>query len=520
MRAPLDSAEIDSTSRVMDESQKRSGKVNEHLQGIHMNADGSLVVDPFSDESIQGLFFPGGDRAETLDQLLHLLRYGPPLVVLHGENGVGKHFLVDHLVSQLDLDMFDLAMIQADDATVSTFITELAEAWHIRQAMSLQDVPGGVVQAATLADEEARILLCVVRRAQNLDQSECHLLSEILGASVGLPVKFLLLLDAINLDESNTMQPFLDSVPDYFEKELLPFSRTDAKDYLAYRLRTAGVRQWRFSQQHAEHIYQQSAGNAQKINDIAGDMLSSSLSSLPIRPEWLKSLPWMHASALGVVIVLLAFLFSSGDDEDNAENTAKRTIPLGKPNAVAPSAPEVKPLQVDSSSLTSSSPVRAPVSESASAESGRIKGSPSHSIEHSLSENNPEEQADRREVIEKWGESGQAGSVGEKKAVTSGKSVDERAAWILSLPPSHYTLQLLGAKEKSTVERFLARYPSIQNVAYYRTTRKGASWFVVVQGSYPDQASARAAVKKLPEALQKQSPWPRKVVLIQQELKK
>ncbi len=105
------------------------------------------------------------------------------------------------------------------------------------------------------------------------------------------------------------------------------------------------------------------------------------------------------------------------------------------------------------------------------------------------------------------------------KPVVTAPKVDSRTAWIRSLPGDHYALQLLGAREKATVDAFLEDYPSVQKLTYYQTQRNGAAWYVVVQASFSDYEQAKAAVAKLPQKLQKQGPWIRKIEAIQKDLK-
>ncbi|HVK98190.1 MAG TPA: SPOR domain-containing protein, partial [Dongiaceae bacterium] len=106
-----------------------------------------------------------------------------------------------------------------------------------------------------------------------------------------------------------------------------------------------------------------------------------------------------------------------------------------------------------------------------------------------------------------------------KPVATAAPAVDSRARWLQGLSTSHYVIQLLGAAEETTVKRFLAQNPSLKQVTYYRTVRQGKPWFVVVQGDYPDYEAAKTGIKRLPAAVQQQTPWVRKVDAVQKELK-
>ena len=93
-----------------------------------------------------------------------------------------------------------------------------------------------------------------------------------------------------------------------------------------------------------------------------------------------------------------------------------------------------------------------------------------------------------------------------------------RAAWIWSQDPSHYTLQLLGGQTEAGIQRFIRQHKLGGKALYYRTTRNGQPWFVLIYNSYPSHARARAAISDLPESLRKTRPWPRSFASIHAEL--
>ncbi len=90
---------------------------------------------------------------------------------------------------------------------------------------------------------------------------------------------------------------------------------------------------------------------------------------------------------------------------------------------------------------------------------------------------------------------------------TAGNSFDQ---WLATQPPEHYTLQLLGVRERKAADRFLAASgldPAVTGVV--ETRYRGGPWYVVVHGSYPDRASARDAIAQLPPRVRRNRPWPR-----------
>ncbi len=86
--------------------------------------------------------------------------------------------------------------------------------------------------------------------------------------------------------------------------------------------------------------------------------------------------------------------------------------------------------------------------------------------------------------------------------------------WLREQDPSRYVIQLVGTRDAAAAGKFLDDHKLGSKGAWFVTSREGKPWYVVVYGMYPDRASARAAVKTLPDALRAGSPWPRSVASV------
>ncbi len=93
------------------------------------------------------------------------------------------------------------------------------------------------------------------------------------------------------------------------------------------------------------------------------------------------------------------------------------------------------------------------------------------------------------------------------------------ASMIKSAPGSHFTLQLSGASQSSTLNAF-ARQQGLKNYLVYQTARDGKPWFVLVSGNYASSAEAKRAISSLPAEVQAKKPWVKPVHQVQQDLKK
>ncbi len=84
-------------------------------------------------------------------------------------------------------------------------------------------------------------------------------------------------------------------------------------------------------------------------------------------------------------------------------------------------------------------------------------------------------------------------------------------AFLMALPPGNYSIQVLGAGSKKTIENFIAGYSGTGDLYYFRTRRNGKDWYSVLYGVYADRASAIEATGQLPDEIKKHSPWARKM---------
>ncbi|MBA1149106.1 SPOR domain-containing protein [Ectothiorhodospiraceae bacterium WFHF3C12] len=74
-------------------------------------------------------------------------------------------------------------------------------------------------------------------------------------------------------------------------------------------------------------------------------------------------------------------------------------------------------------------------------------------------------------------------------------------------PADHYTIQLIGAYDRESLEGFVADLDLQGETRILTTRREGRDWHVVVYGDYASRASAKAGLQRLPEAARAHGPW-------------
>ncbi len=90
-------------------------------------------------------------------------------------------------------------------------------------------------------------------------------------------------------------------------------------------------------------------------------------------------------------------------------------------------------------------------------------------------------------------------------------------AWVAAAADDHYTLQLVGLSQKSSAETYLKDHRLDDKAAIIVSERKGAPWYSVIYGDFPDKASAQSAT--LPASLKATKPWPRTFAAVREAAK-
>jgi hypothetical protein len=90
-------------------------------------------------------------------------------------------------------------------------------------------------------------------------------------------------------------------------------------------------------------------------------------------------------------------------------------------------------------------------------------------------------------------------------------------AWLRAQPGRRYTLQLVGARDRGAVNKFIKKHHIHPPYAVFVRDLSGKPWYSLVAGSYPDHAAAVAARARRFKGLS--GAWPRTFASIRQQLK-
>lgn len=95
------------------------------------------------------------------------------------------------------------------------------------------------------------------------------------------------------------------------------------------------------------------------------------------------------------------------------------------------------------------------------------------------------------------------------------RSTDDNG-WIQAQEPKAYTLQLVGARDRASIARYITRNKVAMPYAIFQRPLNGRPWYSLVAGVYPDRNAAIAARSRLSSSLNREGVWPRTFASIQE----
>lgn len=514
--------------------------------------------EPFSDTGITGLFYPGAGRQALLEQLQHLVRYGSPLLFLLGAKGSGKTLLARQLCRQLDAGIFTHVEIEAsvlmDDRSLMSCI---CEGFNLQLDVKKETFVSALVRYAAESDSYSQTALVVVDNVQNLSAAAIDVIADVASAIKDKGLRFLLLLDGEEVGQEAVLAPLVVDIESLGQVLTVPpLDTSDVADYLSYRMRTAGLDGVRFSPQQVKQIAIESEGVISRINQFARETLVRQIPVTAKEDSPKKALPLGRLALLLVMVVgVLLLIIGRGQDDSEVALAGGGELPIQvRGNAVKPVLSEAQVLEPDLNSIQGELDGEGYGAENLNAvdvaavdvENTGLEGIDSEGIG---SEGLGSEGIDLNYSEVAKAHVGEAVAVNNKRIIVGEAVVNEplvsetnyatvstqrpavdieaslldytaREQWLLSLNPEQYTLQMIGARDEPAVQDFISQYPSLKQVAYYRTLYKGKDWFVVVFGQFSSKIEAKQATASLPKKLVASKPWIRPLSQVQADIRK
>lgn len=496
-----------------------------------------LSEEPFHDDSP---FFGGAGRQALLEQLQHLCQFSASLLAVLGPPGVGKTRTARELAERFDPDDEICQLSARKGDTAAQLLGQMAHEFHLQ----LDPTPseGRLLAAlrhfAQLADEEDRLALAIVDNAHHLDEQTLGALISLLQGQDRSGRRLHIVLFAepemeARLDQFNMHDVLIHDLA------LTPLSLAEATDYLNFRMEMAGyIGPELFTEKRIEPWWRRAEGRIPALHEQARRWLLESVTadSETGAGRDRSPLPLVHMVVVAVLLAVLVMVWLYRGAEDEAPPTtasgapAEPAAPASEP-VFEPEQEEVapEPRAEEEGTTQAGEDEPAPRSEEPEVDPSLTAGMPDDQAPESAPETEGDQAPPTAAEPPETGETEEAAEQAEApepapEADASAESTpepsdlpeDERI--LLSWQASQYTLQLLGAGSRESVERYMREQPNADKLLSFESRRQGEPWFVVITGRFDSAEQARAAVDDLPAEQKKAGPWPRSMDEIQQQI--
>ncbi|GAA3929759.1 AAA family ATPase [Litoribacillus peritrichatus] len=489
-----------------------------------------------SSSSLYNRFFPGGKRAELLDQITHLTRFGMMAVNVAGEAGTGKTHLLHAVANSLDTNVITVRttlLMSSSELLNQILKSVLALRFHhdlpdlpsttdekalisiiSSYFLRLKDSGGAVVilvdDAHELSEDALEVLLKLV-----LDKSLCEHLKCVMFSEP----YFSNLLSKPSVKEVGAEQVFTLMMPLVDESiiaEYLTFIEATKPD--SDRIM--------YSQSDIRTIYNLTKGNLGQVNSAIRSLLEGSGGTKQARPAF----PWQSAAlaTLVLALTLIAYLYvqesdpgltadsveASGVVQIDAVEKSKGdiTIPVEEDSTLSGTkATLLEQLRLKQERLKQerSQTTHQVVDKEAVNEASTDFSVVSANKEASLSSDQQLE-ADRGTHPQVVEPPSKADAVNHKSTLAGQTEVKkdfniEEAnegyksnRWIAARPGNFYTIQILGAHSKKNVSHYIDTFSGDKSeLAVYEGVLRGQPWYVLIHGNYENRQAAKRAGDRL-----------------------
>ncbi|MCZ6890157.1 MAG: AAA family ATPase [Gammaproteobacteria bacterium] len=478
-------------------------------------------------------FFGGGGRRAQLNQLRRLSHWAQRLLVVTGDHGMGKTTIFKALATSLPAGVRAARINGTLISSTSDVLAEVAQGFGLAMPEGANSEVLSQLISNHVLEHDDRFCCVLIDDAHLIDPRALQQALELLCIEQGGNLYMVLFAE----EQIEKVLKRAQREAESLSWQKMPLNALDApniRKYLLFRFAEAGHKgKSPFAEGQIEDICKGSAGNLGKINELADREL--------IRLErGQKGFPTLHRAVVLGICVLAVAVYVVFDALD------------GKPEAVAadvqgsvagPLDPE--PMQpyvdigafddLDSETLLGEDPVETPDEAIEGEIDDAIDEESDEGIVAALDEPvgelpidpDPAANAETEVELETTATDGIAqvqsvdgsglpsGSTHRSEPMPAdGDSVQDET-WLLAQDGSSYTLQLLGTSSRANLAAYLAKQTGTGTFAVFESSLKGAPFYIVVYGIYPDRASAAAAATQLPASIGKVDPWVRPLASIQ-----
>lgn len=482
----------------------------------------AFELDAFDSNGEPLAYCATAEQQDLLEQIYQHGCYTDDLLLLWGEDGVGKTVLAQALANK----------IQAQAIAVYIDVSLEMEADDFRQAYQQACEQHG--EAEDIRNGAQHWLL--IDHAEQLQPSALEYIAETL---ILLPAVAVCLFARAGAQEA-LQAGFVElGQQDFY---LSALAESELEEYLQTRLLAAGISAHELEIEASDlaKIYKASKGLPRLINQQAKKTLAASFAGGEESESKASGLPVASymVAGLGVILLTIGGLWFLYQGESSAELNTRQDLAIkpleikaldegskqsGKEASdtakqaseqlsqrLQQAVQQVEPSELAKSKVSEAAP--AAKAQKAAPESNVQAVEPDAVVEPApaVTTTNKSKVAaeQKRPVVQSKPKS--------KPAVTRFSNAE---AVLMALEAKHYVLQVAGARNLDSLSRFRDALPRQYQGLIYQRQLKGKPWYVLVLGDFDDPKSAKAEIAKLPKTIQNQRPWAKSVASVQAEIK-
>ncbi len=480
----------------------------------------------------------GPQRVAIVEQLVHICRYSPGLVLLEGDAGKSPvNFLRD--MADLLRDELDFALLDNTHCEVPVIAAELVSQWYIYQmAEHEQTDTQSVHHYLDLGLQSGRLALIVVERTSLLADDAINFLVGMMARHSRLTILFSGIVDArplLRRAQQAEVPVHRIDMPDSADHSVLPVGQSEKTR--APPVLSASNFDHRFSDESYElpeddaledDLYEldsfvaETKGRREPIvteQFAVTQPFNTSDSRLGVSTHLSAVREWGSATISGlrekksggfflllgglifVALLLLLVLYPRDIEVVSLEQLpVKPAVVVTAEHNVSPDAPIIPPVIVSAPEANSVVAPDKPAQPDVPVAMEQVAPAPSTppiAVVNSGRDVMPEQV-------------GKKPKPDEAKANIATKTIlVTEKQW--RAKPDNFTVQVAAAHNEANIKRLETKLPLVQPHYVYRTTRNGKPWFILIYGSYAGKQAALAARDALPSEFRKGStPWVRK----------
>lgn len=516
------------------------------------------------------------ERQGLLNQLIHLAQFGDSLSVVQGVSGAGKTVIAHQLLSMLSEQMGGLPSVHLvsldknDEEDIQSSLSKIATVFGLPIASADNKTAGELLSEirhycqALIAEQKLSIL--VIDNAQSLAKDALGALLSLLqgNQNTGFGLHLIFFSRPGFIQDIDDLQLHDVSAYDF---DVPNISSTELNDFLS-----AVYPQEDFSEELVKNLWAQSKGNPGTIINLVEKSVEDNGTEARKTIVSTRGLPVAHIVALSLLLGVLiwaliardsgeesvSIAISGGIDKNTQEvelqpqasdvevvaepqsyhSNVEDALPVADDSVLKAGEPDKSEALVVAGGYENDSVLDADLMESelgldelevenevesvtplvSSPSVAAVDETDEVSIaaETEILDSLPLEQVQSPEETLELIESGEVSI--SRLDESQDKALSGDAARLMDQPSTYYTLQVLAASKKESLQDYIDRQPNKKDLYLYEGVREGKSWFVVVCGVYPSSKEAQKARDRLPEEQKKAGPWPRSLKSIQQEI--